>query len=57
MATYAIKADRFFLPGSSVEGGYLTVSDGVFGTWSAEAPEGVEVPPDAGAGRARRARA
>ena len=43
MATYAIKADRFFLPGSSVDGGYLTVSDGVFGTWSAQAPEGVEV--------------
>ena len=43
MATYAIKADRFFLPGSSVDGGYLTVSDGVFGTWSAQAPEGVGV--------------
>lgn len=43
MATYAIKADRFFLPGSSVDGGFLTVRDGAFGTWSAEAPEGVEV--------------
>ena len=43
MATYAIKADRFFLPGSSVDGGFLTVRDGAFGTWSAETPEGVEV--------------
>ena len=43
MGTFAIKADKFFLPGAPMIGGYLTVSDGMFGSWSAEAPEGVEV--------------
>ena len=43
MGTFAIKADRFFLPGGVAEGGYLAVTDGKFGTWSEEAPEGVEV--------------
>lgn len=43
MSSYAIKADKFFLPGGAVKGGFLTVSDGKFGVWSAEAPEGVEV--------------
>lgn len=43
MASYAIKADKFFLPAGAAKGGYLTVSDGKFGVWSAEAPEGVEV--------------
>ena len=43
MATYAIKADKFFLPAGAAQGGYLTVADGTFGSWSADAPEGVEV--------------
>lgn len=43
MATYAISAARFVLPGATMQGGYLTITDGVFGSWSAEAPEGVEV--------------
>ena len=43
MATFAIAADRFVLPGATMQGGYLTVEDGVFGSWSAEAPEGIEV--------------
>lgn len=43
MSSYAIKADKFFLPAGAAKGGYLTVSDGKFGVWSAEEPEGVEV--------------
>ena len=43
MSSYAIRADKFFLPAGAAKGGYLTVSDGKFGSWSAEAPEGVEV--------------
>lgn len=43
MSSYAIKADKFFLSAGAAKGGYLTVSDGKFGVWSAEAPEGVEV--------------
>ena len=43
MSSYAIKADKFFLPAGAAKGGYLTVSDGKFGVWSADAPEGVEV--------------
>ena len=43
MSTYAIKAEKFLLPGAAMRGGYLTVADGKFGYWSAEAPEGVEV--------------
>lgn len=43
MSTFAIKADKFVLPGATMQGGYLTVVDDVFGSWSAEAPEGVEV--------------
>ncbi|MBM6953856.1 N-acetylglucosamine-6-phosphate deacetylase [Enorma phocaeensis] len=43
MSTFAIKADKFVLPGATMQGGYLTVCDDVFGSWSAEAPEGVEV--------------
>lgn len=43
MSTFAIKADKFFLPGAAVLGGYLTVTDGTFGHWGEEAPEGVEV--------------
>ena len=36
MASFAISADRFVLPGAVMQGGYLMVEDGVFGTWSAE---------------------
>lgn len=43
MSDYAVKADRFVLPGYVATGGYLVISGGVFGTWSAEAPEGMEV--------------
>ena len=43
MATYAIHADKFFLPGGPAQGGFLTVNDDKFGIWSAEAPEGLEV--------------
>lgn len=35
---FAISADRFVLPGATMQGGYLTIEDGVFGAWSAEAP-------------------
>ncbi len=38
MATFAISADKFVLPGATVQGGYLTIEDGVFGSWSAEKP-------------------
>ncbi len=38
MSTFAIKADRFVLPGATMQGGYLTIKDGVFGMWSAEEP-------------------
>ena len=30
MSTYAIKADKFFLPAGPQLGGYLMVEDGVF---------------------------
>ena len=43
MSTYAIKAARFLLPAAVMRGGYLTVEDGKFGFWSAEAPEGLDV--------------
>ena len=33
MSTYAIKADKFFLPADPQLGGYLMVEDGVFGAW------------------------
>ena len=33
MSTYAIKADKFFLPAGPQLGGYLMVEDGVFGAW------------------------
>ena len=39
MSTYAIKADKFFMPATVMQGGYLTVEDGVFGHWTAEAPD------------------
>ena len=38
MSTYAIKADKFFMPAAVMPAGYLTVADGKFGTWSAEEP-------------------
>lgn len=38
MSTYAIKADKFFLPAGPQLGGYLMVEDGVFGTWQADEP-------------------
>lgn len=38
MSTYAIKADKFFLPAGPQQGGYLMVEDGVFGAWQADEP-------------------
>lgn len=39
MSTYAIKADKFFMPAAVMPAGYLTIADGKFGTWSAEKPD------------------
>lgn len=39
MSTYAIKAERFFLPAGVMRGGYLLVEDGLFGQWQAGEPE------------------
>ena len=36
MSTYAIKADKFFLPAGPQLGGYLMVEDGVFGAWQVD---------------------
>ena len=38
MSTYAIKAEKFFLPSGIIAGGYLPVTDGVFGMWQADEP-------------------
>ena len=38
MSTYAIEADKFFLPAGPQLGGYLMVEDGVFGAWQADEP-------------------
>lgn len=38
MSTYAIKADKFFLPAGPQLGGYLMVEGGVFGAWQADEP-------------------
>lgn len=43
MGTYYVRADRFFLPAGQVMGGCLEVTDGRFGTWQDEAPEGAQV--------------
>ena len=43
MSSYAIKAKKFVLPGRVMGPGYLTVADGVFGTYSDERPGGMEV--------------
>lgn len=43
MGTYAIKAEKFVLPGALMGPGYLTVADGVFGAYSDEVPAGAEV--------------
>ena len=40
MSTYAIKADKFFLPADPQLGGYLMVEDGVFGAWQADEGRG-----------------
>ena len=39
MSTFAIKADKFVLPGATMQGGYLTIEGGKFGMWSADAPD------------------
>lgn len=43
MASFAISADRFVLPGATMQGGYLAIEDGAFGLWSADRPQGLEV--------------
>ena len=40
MSTYWIHADKFFLPAAVMTGGYLPVTDGRFGMWQSERPEG-----------------
>lgn len=35
---FAIKADRFVLPGATMQGGYLVIDDGVFVGWAADQP-------------------
>ena len=42
MVTYAIHANSFFLSGGPTGPGYLTVTDGVFGAFSTDAPSSVE---------------
>lgn len=39
MATYAIKADKFFLPAAPALGGYLVIEDDIFGDWQISEPE------------------
>ena len=43
MGTYAIKAEKFVLPGALMGPGYLTVADGAFSAYSDEVPAGAEV--------------
>ena len=44
MSSYYVKADKFVLPGFVQGPGYLEISDGAFGFFSAEAPaEGAEI--------------
>lgn len=43
MSTFALKADKFFLPGTTMEGGYLIVDNGVFGFWTPDKPEDIEI--------------
>ena len=39
MSTFAVKADKFFLPGATSGPGYLLIEDGVFGHFTKEKPE------------------
>ncbi len=43
MSSYVLHAEKFLLPGAVKQGGYLPVVDGVFGAWTAQASEGIEV--------------
>ena len=52
MSTYAIKADKFFLPAGPQLGGYLMVEDGVFGAWQADEPS-CEIKDYTGSSRSR----
>lgn len=38
-----VKADKFYFPYSSKQGGYLEIVDGCFGHWQAEAPQTEEI--------------
>lgn len=39
MSTFAVKADKFFLPGATSGPGYLLIEDGVFGHFTKEKPD------------------
>lgn len=41
--TYYIKADKFFYPYEVKAEGFLQITDGKFGAWTAEAPAGAEI--------------
>lgn len=41
--TYYISAKRFYFDHKVKEGGYLAVTDGRFGKWTENVPEGAEV--------------
>ncbi len=43
MSAFAIHAGKFVLAEGLAEGGYLPVAEGRFGSWSADAPAGMEV--------------
>lgn len=41
--TYYIKADKFFYPYEVKTGGFLQITDGKFGKWTADAPAGADI--------------
>ena len=43
MSPYAIQAGKYVLTDRLAEGGFLVIENGRFGSWSPEAPAGVEV--------------
>lgn len=40
---YYVKADKFFYPYETKQGGFLEIADGKFGAWQKEAPAGAEI--------------
>jgi N-acetylglucosamine-6-phosphate deacetylase len=43
MSVYAIKADKFFLPGGPAGPGYLVIKDGMFGWYQQNTPVDIEI--------------